>query len=37
MDRQDEYRLKIDAYSPQTIPMERLAMYLAALAKLLGR
>ena len=32
----DEYELWIDAYSPETIPMERLAMYLAALAKLLG-
>jgi hypothetical protein len=32
----DEYQLWIDAYSPETIPMERLAAYLAAFAKLLG-
>lgn len=32
----DEYEFWIDAYSPQTIPMERLAKYLAALAKMLG-
>jgi hypothetical protein len=32
----DEYRLWIDAYSPETIPMERLAAYLASFAKLLG-
>lgn len=32
----DEYRLWIDAYTPETIPMERLAAYLSAFAKLLG-
>lgn len=32
----DEYQLWIDAYSPKTIPMDRLAAYLAAFAKLLG-
>lgn len=31
-----EYRFKIDAYSPETIPMERLAQYMAEFAKLLG-
>jgi hypothetical protein len=30
------YRFKIDAYSPETIPMERLALYMAELAILLG-
>jgi hypothetical protein len=30
------YRFKIDAYSPETIPMERLAQYMAELATLLG-
>lgn len=36
MNEQDEYELKIGAYSPHTIPMERLAEYMAAFAKLLG-
>jgi hypothetical protein len=31
-----EYTLKIDAYSPQTMPMARLAEYMADLARLLG-
>ena len=31
-----EYRFKIDAYTPQTMPMARLAEYMAALAALLG-
>jgi hypothetical protein len=31
-----EYRLKIDAYSPDTMPMARLAQYMAELATLLG-
>lgn len=31
-----EYTLHIDAYSPQTIPMARLAEYLSAFADLLG-
>lgn len=31
-----EYRFKIDAYSPETIPMARLAEYMAELAVLLG-
>jgi hypothetical protein len=30
------YRFKIDAYSPETMPMERLALYMAELATLLG-
>lgn len=32
----EEYELWLDAYTPKTIPMDRLAEYLAALAKLLG-
>lgn len=32
----EEYRLKIEAYSPDTMPMERLAEYLAELAAMLG-
>jgi hypothetical protein len=32
----DEYEFKLDAYSPATIPLERLAAYMSALAKLLG-
>jgi len=32
----DEYEFWIDAYTPETIPMERLAKYLCALAKMLG-
>ena len=31
-----EYRFKIDAYTPQTMPMARLAEYMAELACLLG-
>lgn len=31
-----EYRFRIDAYSPETIPMARLAQYMAGLADLLG-
>lgn len=31
-----EYRLKIEAYTPDTIPMERLAEYLAELAQMIG-
>lgn len=31
-----EYRFKIDAYSPETMPLERLAEYLAELAVLFG-
>ncbi len=36
MDQLDEYELWLDAYTPETIPMNRLAEYLAALARLLG-
>lgn len=32
----DEYKFWLDAYSPTTIPMERLAKYMTALAKMLG-
>lgn len=32
----DEYEFKIDAYTPETIPMDRLAKYLIALAKMFG-
>lgn len=32
----EEFRFKIDAYSPDTMPLERLAEYLADLAVLLG-
>lgn len=32
-----EYRFVIDAYSPDTLPMSRLAEYMADLARLLGR
>ena len=32
----DELEFELDAYTPATIPMERLAMYMAALAKLFG-
>ncbi|GAB4240902.1 MAG: hypothetical protein Kow0032_28840 [Methyloligellaceae bacterium] len=31
-----EYRFRIDAYTPETIPMERLAEYMGDLAKILG-
>lgn len=36
VNKTDEYELWIDAYTPDTIPMNRLAEYLAALSKLLG-
>lgn len=36
MSEADEFRLKIEAYTPDTMPMERLAEYLAELAKMLG-
>ncbi|MEH6698321.1 MAG: hypothetical protein V7672_06455 [Brevundimonas sp.] len=32
----DEYVFRIDAYQPETIPMERLAKYMLALADLVG-
>jgi len=31
-----EYKFRIDAYTPETLPMERLAEYMADLAKMLG-
>ena len=37
MGDRNEYRFLIDAYSPETIPMSRLAEYMANLARLLGR
>lgn len=36
MNEFDEYEFHLDAYSPATIPMERLALYMAQLAKLLA-
>src|SRR5471030_3472991 len=36
MNEFDEYEFWFDAYTPETIPMERLAKYMAALAKMLG-
>ena len=36
MDNNGEYRFVIDAYSPETLPMSRLAEYMADLARLLG-
>lgn len=36
MNEFDEYEFWFDAFTPATIPMERLAKYLAALAKLMG-
>ena len=36
MNDADFYRLHLDAYTPATIPMARLAAYMAALADLLG-
>lgn len=36
MDRQNQYRLKIDVFTVDTLPMSRLAEYLAELAQLLG-
>lgn len=32
----EEFRLNIEAYTPETMPMDRLAEYLAELAKVLG-
>ena len=37
MKDQREHRFVIDAYSPDTLPMARLAEYMAELARLLGR
>ena len=37
MKEQREYRFVIDAYSPDTLPMARLAEYMGELARLLGR
>ena len=37
MEGGSEYRFVIDAYSPETLPMARLAEYMANLARLLGR
>jgi hypothetical protein len=34
--RPREYRLRIDAFTPETLPMSRLAEYMADLATLLG-
>ena len=31
-----EYKFRIEAYTPDTLPMERLAEYMADLAKVLG-
>jgi len=36
MEQMHEYRFKIDAYTPKTIPMARLAEYMLDLATLLG-
>ena len=36
MRERDEYQFVIDAYSPDTLPMARLAEYMAALARLFG-
>ncbi|MDR5757918.1 hypothetical protein [Caballeronia sp. LZ035] len=36
MDDQDEYLFRIGAFTPGTIPMERLAKYMTSLAKLFG-
>jgi hypothetical protein len=36
MPRAREYRFKIDAYTPDTIPMERLGEYMQEVAKLFG-
>lgn len=36
MPETDDYRLKIEAYTPDTMPMQRLAEYLAELASMLG-
>ena len=37
MREQHEYRFTIDAYSPETLPMSRLAEYMAEVARLLGK
>lgn len=37
MKHADEYQFVIDAYSPDTLPMARLAEYMADLARLFGR
>ena len=37
MNDQHEYRFVIDALSPDTLPMARLAEYMGELARLLGR
>ena len=37
MSEQHEYRFIIDAFSPETLPMSRLAEYMGELARLLGR
>ena len=37
MKEQHEYRFIIDAFSPDTLPMSRLAEYMGELARLLGR
>jgi hypothetical protein len=36
VDEGSEFSLKINGYTPDTLPMERLAEYMAALAKLMG-
>ena len=36
MAQRQEYRFKIDAFTPETLPMARLAEYMAELATLLG-
>ncbi|TXM88865.1 hypothetical protein FV232_25455 [Methylobacterium sp. WL30] len=36
MSEHQEYRLRIDAFRPETLPMARLAEYMAELARLLG-
>jgi hypothetical protein len=36
MDGGQEFRFRIDAYTPETMPLGRLAVYLAELAKVLG-
>lgn len=36
MRKRTEYRFKIDAFTPETIPMARLAEYMTHLAKMLG-
>ena len=37
MNDQHEYRFVIDALSPDSLPMARLAEYMGELARLLGR